>query len=173
MAANIRLLSEDCETIYDRVVSTETDFVERMSSALYQAGLARAPALVFSALLVDPDGRMTAAELAESLQLSAGSISGAVNYLAQIQMLRRERVVGSRKHVYVVEDETWHAALTRRDQVYGPMIAALTAGLEALPSGTPAHQRILVTRAFFDFVNAEMAAMAEKWEKRRAELLAE
>jgi DNA-binding transcriptional regulator GbsR (MarR family) len=152
-------------------VSPESDFVERMAGALIDAGLPRVPALVFSALLVDEDGRMTAVELAESLHVSSGSVSAAVNYLARVQMLRRERDLGSRRHVYVVEDETWHATLTRRDQVYAPMIDALTAGLAALDPGTPAHRRILVTREFFDFVNTELAALADKWERRRAELV--
>lgn len=149
----------------------EQDFVERMASALHQAGLARVPSLVFAALLVDDDGRMTSAELTEALHLSPASISGAVKYLEQIQMMRRERERGSRRDVYVVEEEAWHAALLRRDQVYGPMIAALGAGLTAVPPGTPANQRILVTREFMAFINDEMRALADKWETRRADLL--
>jgi predicted transcriptional regulator len=145
-------------------------FVERMASALHQAGLGRVPSLVFSALLADDDGRMTAAELASALHLSPASISGAVRYLEQIQMLRRERVRGSRRDVYVVEEDAWHTALMRRDSVYGPMITALTAGLADVPPGTPTHQRMLVTREFLAFVNEEMQALAERWERRRRDL---
>ena len=151
--------------------TTRQGFVERMASALHQAGLARVPSLVFSALLVDEDGRMTSAELAEELHLSPASISGAVKYLEQISMMRRERERGSRRDVYVVEDENWQTTLMRRDQVYGPMIAALTAGLTTVPPDTAAHQRMLVTREFFVFVNEELQALAEKWERRRADLV--
>lgn len=145
-------------------------FVERMAGAMVQAGLARVPALVFAALLEDEDGRMTAAELAAGLQVSAGSVSQAVNYLEQIQMLRRERDPGTRRDVYVLEDETWHAALTRRDAVYGPILAALDAGLAGLPDGSDARHRMLVTREFFAFVNAELTALAAKWEEHRKRL---
>jgi DNA-binding transcriptional regulator GbsR (MarR family) len=145
-------------------------FTERMGGALTQAGLPRVPSLVFSALLVDDDGRMTSAELAESLELSPASISGAVNYLARLGMLRRERERGSRRDVYVVDDDAWHGALVRRDQLYAPMIAALTAGLRSLGEDSPAHHRLLLTREFLTFVDDEMTALAEKWEKRRAEL---
>jgi DNA-binding transcriptional regulator GbsR (MarR family) len=151
-------------------MSTPQEFVERMASALNQAGLARVPSVVFSALLIDDDGRMTSAELSASLHLSAASISGAVRYLEQIGMLRRERDRGSRRDVYVVEEEAWHTSLMRRDQVYAPMIAALTAGLRAVPPGTPARQRMLVTREFLSFINEEMTALADRWEKRRKEL---
>jgi DNA-binding MarR family transcriptional regulator len=153
------------------VATTRQGFVDRMASALHQAGLARVPSLVFSALLIDDDGRMTSAELAEALHLSPGSISGAVKYLEQIQMMRRERERGSRRDVYVVEEDAWHSSLMRRDQVYAPMIAAMTTGLTAVPPGTPAHQRMLVTREFLVFVNEEMHALADKWERRRKELL--
>src|SRR3954451_13727814 len=138
-------------------MATTDGFVDRMASALHQAGLARVPSLGFSALLIDDDGRMPSAELAEALHVSPASVSGAVRYLEQIQMLRRERERGSRRDVYVVEEETWHNALMRRDQVYAPMIAALTAGLTAVGPKAPAHRRILVTREFFAFVNEEMA----------------
>src|SRR4051812_48580083 len=107
-------------------------FVERFGGALTQAGLPRVPSLVFAALLVDDDGRMTSAELATTLEVSPASVSGAVNYLAQLGMLRRERERGSRRDAYVVDDDAWHGALMRRDQLYAPMISALTAGLRAL-----------------------------------------
>src|SRR3954468_20540466 len=145
-------------------------FVERMGGALTQAGLPRLPSLVFSALLVDDDGRMTSSELAESLEVSPASVSGAVNYLARLGMLRRERERGSRRDVYVVDDDAWHGLLMRRDRLYAPMIAALTAGMRALGEDLPAHERLLLTREFLTFVDDEMAGLAEKWERRRAQI---
>jgi predicted transcriptional regulator len=147
------------------------EFVERMGSALSQAGLPRIPSLVFAALLVDDDGRMTASELARTLHLSAGSISGAVRYLEQVGMARRERERGSRRDVYVVDDDAWHGAMMRTGQVYAPMIAALTRGLTTIGDDAAAHRRLLLTREFLSFVDEEMAALAGRWEKRRAEIV--
>jgi predicted transcriptional regulator len=147
------------------------EFVERMGSALSQAGLPRIPSLVFSALLVDDDGRMTASELARTLHLSAGSISGAVRYLEQVGMARRERERGSRRDVYVVDDDAWHGAMMRTGQVYAPMIAALTRGLTTIGDDAAAHRRLLLTREFLSFVDEEMTALAGRWEKRRAEIV--
>jgi predicted transcriptional regulator len=145
-------------------------FIERMGGALAQAGLARIPSLVFSALLIDDDGRMTSAELSDVLGVSPASVSGAVNYLARLGMLRRERERGSRRDVYVVEDDAWHGTLMRRDQVYAPMLAALTAGMGALGEDSPAHDRLLLAREFLAFVDEEMVALAERWEQRRREI---
>jgi DNA-binding transcriptional regulator GbsR (MarR family) len=141
-----------------------------MGSALTQAGLPRVPSLVFSALLVDDDGRMTSAELSDALELSPASISGAVRYLEQVGMLRRERERGSRRDVYVVDDDAWHGAMMRRDQMYAPMVAALNAGLTAVDADSRVHQRLLLTREFLVFVDQELSTLAEKWEKRRTEL---
>ena len=147
------------------------EFVERMGGALTQAGVPRVPALVFSALLVDEDGRMTAAELTSSLALSAGSISGAVRYLEQVGMARRERERGSRRDVYVVDDDAWHGAMVRTDQVYAPMVAALSSGLAAISTDSAAHRRLLLTREFLTFVNEEMTALAERWDQRRTQIM--
>ena len=66
-------------------------FIERFALDLAEAGMARMPARVFAALLADDDGRLTAAELAELLQVSPAAISGAVRYLAQLRMVSRGR----------------------------------------------------------------------------------
>ena len=55
------------------------------------------PARVFAALLATDSGRLTAAELAELLQISPAAVSGAVRYLTQVGMVHREREPGSRR----------------------------------------------------------------------------
>jgi len=149
------------------------DFVDRMGGALADAGLPPLPSRVFAALLVDEDGRMTAAELAAALEVSAGGVSGAVNYLARLQMLRRERERGSRRDVYVVDDDAWHAAMMRKDQTYGPMQAALASAVDALGPSHPAYRRLVMTRDFLVFVDREMDELAERWDKRRVEIEAD
>src|SRR3954447_25223346 len=150
---------------------TTHEFVERMGSALTQAGLPRTPSLVFCALLVDDDGRMTARELGQALELSAGSISGAVRYLEQVGMARRERQRGSRQDLYVVDEDAWHGAMMRRDQLYAPMVAALTGGLKVIRRDSSAHRRLLLTREFLTFIDSEMTDVADRWDVRRTEIL--
>jgi len=145
-------------------------FVERMAGALTDAGLPRLPSRVFAALLVDDDGRMTAAELAEALGVSPAGISGAVNYLSRVGMLRRERERGSRRDVYVVDDDAWHEAIMREDQAYRPMLAALDSAVETVGDSDPAYRRLCVTREFLRFVSEEMRDIAGRWEERRRAL---
>ncbi len=87
-------------------------------------------------------------------------------------MVRRERERGSRRDLYVVDDDAWHGTMMRRDQLYAPMIAALSAGIGAIGDDSPAHERLVLTREFLPFVDEEMRGLAEKWEKRREALSA-
>jgi DNA-binding transcriptional regulator GbsR (MarR family) len=150
------------------MTSASYEFVERMGAALTQAGLPRVPSLVFSALLVDDDGRMTSAELSGELEVSPASVSGAVRYLAQLGMVRRERERGSRRDVYVVMDDAWHDMLMQHDQLYAPILAALVAARGALGASTRAGERMQLSVEFLEFVTREMDGMTVRWEEYKA-----
>ena len=138
--------------------------VERLGAALSAAGFPPMPSRVFAALLVDDDGRMTAAELSKELSVSAAAISGAVRYLGHIGLLRRERERGGRKDVFVVLDDAWHGALMNTDQVYAPIIAALSDGVDHLGAGTAADARLQLSQEFLEFVSVEMGGIVDRWE---------
>ncbi len=142
--------------------------VERLGAALSTAGFPPMPSRVFAALLVDDDGRMTAAELSEELSVSPAAVSGAVRYLTQVGLLRRERERGGRRDVFVVLVDAFHGALTNTDQVYAGMIAALAEGVEHLGPGSTAGQRLQLSREFLEFVTAEMGGIIERWEAHKA-----
>jgi DNA-binding transcriptional regulator GbsR (MarR family) len=150
--------------------SQRGQFVERMGGALTSAGLARLPSRIFSALLIDDDGRMTAAELAETLQVSPAAVSGAVRYLDGVGMIRREREPGSRRDIFVVDDDAWHDTLMRADQVYAPMLVALARALADLSPDDPAYRRLRLSREFLNFILEEMGSLHERWDKRVSEL---
>jgi len=143
---------------------------ERIGSALAEAGLQRMPARVWAALLVDDDGRMTSAELASFLHVSPAGISGAVKYLAQLGMVRRERERGTRRDVYVVEDDAWHDTMMRHDQIYGPIRQAFERGQAELADDAPGRHRLLLSLEFLRFLEGELDAVTVKWEQRKREL---
>jgi len=145
-------------------------YVERMGTALADAGVPRLPSRVFAALTVDDDGRMTSAELVDALGVSPASVSGAVRYLSQLGFVHRERERGTRRDVYVVDDDAWLQATLRGDQTYAPMVAALDDALQQLDPTGPAHHRLFLMREFLLFVAEEMGGIAERWLAHRAEL---
>src|SRR6187431_1484691 len=128
------------------------DVVEHLGGALADAGLPRLPARVFAALMAREDGRLTSADLATLLEVSPAGVSGAVRYLTQLRMIRRERERGSRRDVYVVMDDAWHDMLMQSDQAYRPILAALVAARGALGASTRAGERMQLSVEFLEFV---------------------
>jgi predicted transcriptional regulator len=141
--------------------------IEQLGAALADAGLPSLPSRIFSALLMNDDGRMTSAEITEVLGVSAAAVSGAVKYLAQLQMIRREREHGSRREVYVVDDDAWHSVMMRRDQIYAPILRALGSAIDQVGPRAPSYRRLMLTAEFLRFVDAEMVDLADRWAEHR------
>lgn len=146
-----------------------TRFIERFAAALTEAGVPRMPARVFAALLSDDTGRLTAAELAQRLHVSPAAISGAVRYLAQVNLVSREREPGTRRDVIVVHGEVWYEAMVRRDAILLRWEDALRDGIQVLGDDTPAGRRLADTLEFFEFVGKELPALLERWRAVKAE----
>jgi DNA-binding transcriptional regulator GbsR (MarR family) len=145
-------------------------FVERLGAALTAMGMPALPSRVFAALLSDADGRMTAQELVDALHVSRGGVSGAVRYLEQTRLLRRERERGGRRDVYVVEDDAWRRAMVRQDQANRPLLEALDDELATLSPDDGSYRRMLLTREFLVFTERETRAMAQRWDRHRRRL---
>ncbi|MFI2634262.1 GbsR/MarR family transcriptional regulator [Streptomyces collinus] len=142
-------------------------FVESFAAQLVEAGMARMPARVFAALLSSDEGSMSSAELGEQLRISPAAVSGAVRYLAQTHMVSREREPGSRRERYRVHGNQWYEALTNRETVIKRWEGALREGVTSLGAGTPAGRRMAETLAFFEFIEAEIVEMMERWRVHR------
>ena len=143
-------------------------FVERFALTLLETGLPRMPARVFAALLVAPDARLTAAELAKRLQVSPAAISGAVRYLTQVRMVTRERDPGSRRDHYRIYDDFWYEATMHRDEMLVRWDQDLLSGIEAVGgSDTEAGARLDEMRRFFAFVRGEVPQLMAKWRELR------
>jgi DNA-binding transcriptional regulator GbsR (MarR family) len=156
----------------ERDPAAVTKFIERFASTLVEAGLPRMPARVFVALLAADSGRLTTAELTETLQISPAAVSGAVRYLTQVRMIGREREPGSRRDHFVVWDDNWYEAGMRREQFLTSWAEALREGVDVLGAATPAGTRVAESLAFIEFLHQEMPVMLERWRKRRDELRA-
>lgn len=144
-------------------------FVERLGGVLAAAGLPGMPSRVFALLMADEDGRMTAAELSSTLGVSPAAISGAVRYLQQVRMVRRERERGSRRDVFVVMDDAWHDMMISHELAYLPIRDAMASGVASVGGpGSSAGARLATSVDFLEFLSAEMDGIAERWEARRA-----
>jgi DNA-binding transcriptional regulator GbsR (MarR family) len=145
-------------------------FVEQFASAMVEAGLARMPARVFAALQASDTGRMTAAELAETLQVSPAAVSGAVRYMIPVNLVRREREPGSRRDVYVVDSDTWYEVILHRDQPLARWQASAEEGVKVLGPDSPAGARMEESLVFFRFLREQLPRMLKEWQKIKDEM---
>ena len=145
-------------------------FIERFASGLVDAGMPRMPARIFVALLATDSGRLTAAELAESLQVSPAAVSGAIRYLTQLNMVTREREPGSRRECYRVFDDVWYEMSLRRERMLARWEAACREGIEVLGHASPAGTRVAEALAYLEFIEQELPDLLKRWRQRKAEL---
>jgi DNA-binding transcriptional regulator GbsR (MarR family) len=142
-------------------------FVERFSSVLVDVGWPRMPARVFVTLLASETTALTAAQLAERLQVSPAAISGAVRFLLQLGLANRDREPGSRRDVFGVDDEVWFRVVERRMRETTKWGVHLSAGLAAVGEQTPAATRLSEMIDFFNFLDEEMPDLLQRWHEQR------
>ncbi|MFE5564582.1 helix-turn-helix domain-containing protein [Amycolatopsis japonica] len=120
----------------EAVRAFETEFAEMIVAT----GLPRMTARLLACLSVSDNGVLSAAELAQRLQVSPASISNAVAYLESQAMLRRER--DGRRERYVIDEEmpqrVWNESV-RSNQEW---VRVSRRGAEVLGTSTPAGARM-------------------------------
>jgi predicted transcriptional regulator len=105
-------------------------------------------ARAFACILAEDSGQLTAAELAERLEVSPAAISGAVRYLTQVGMLVRGREPGARRDHFRLHDDVWAEMYTSRLVVLRHWEEALAEGVELLGTDSPAGRRLDESREF-------------------------
>ncbi|GAB2608700.1 GbsR/MarR family transcriptional regulator [Kribbella endophytica] len=145
-------------------------YAEGFGNLLADTGWPRMSARVFAAILASEDGRMTSAELCEQLQASPAAVSGAVRYLLQMRLASREREPGSRRDVYVVQDNFWYESMMRQDRFLPRWEDILGQLIKVLEPGSDSHRRVSSTLGFLEFIQEEVDGISERWVKRKNEL---
>ncbi len=154
----------------ERAVAT---YVERFGDVLTDAGMPRLAGRVFAALLADDDGRMTAADLTEALEVSPAAISGAVGYLTHVGLIGKERERGSRRDVYVVHADAWHDAIMNRDRIMDAIQRSMAQGVAAVGGpDTEAGRRLQLSLEFIEFITDRLGDLQVEWAERRDKIRA-
>jgi DNA-binding transcriptional regulator GbsR (MarR family) len=139
------------------------EFVEGFALVLNRAGMQRMASRVFAALLAAEDEGLTAREIAQTLGVSPAAVSGAVTYLTSTGLATRRRTTGNRVDHFVVDGTTWAEAIAMETDRLQELNAWLTKGIDAVPAGSPAQERLVETRAFFEFLTVEMPKLVDRW----------
>lgn len=120
-------------------------------------------ARVLAALLFTDQPTMTAGELADRLEASAGAISGALKMLTSVGLVERVPAPGSRRDHYRLRENAWAVLFTSQNEVLAGMQRAAETGIAATDSQGPARHRLVQMRDFYAFLLSEIPALLDRW----------
>ncbi|MFI7642677.1 GbsR/MarR family transcriptional regulator [Nonomuraea sp. NPDC049400] len=143
-------------------------FVESLARLMAEWGFPRMSARVLLTMMSSDEDGLTAADLADRLDVSPPAISGAVRYLVQVGLVERRPVPGSRRDLYRIRDNAWYTSSATVGGVYQALADLSAEGVRALGGGdSPAGARIAEMHDFFTFVQKEIAAILNRWQQTR------
>ena len=143
------------------------EFIEGFALKLNESGMQRMAARVFAALLIAPGGGLTAREIAETLGVSAGAVSGATSYLTRTGLVERTRTPRERVDRYDVKGTTWAEHMATETELFNILASWLDKGASAMAGDADAVDRLETTRDFFAFMADEMPRLVERWQTSR------
>lgn len=145
------------------------DIAETFTELLMSQGLPRMEARVLSCLQFADSGALTSADLVRRLGVSPASVSHAVAYLETQAMLRRERVAGTRRERYVIDDQVWLHGLLTSVQTNHAVSDASKRAAEILGPATPAGMRFEYAAELLDLVNDALRQAVDQWRRTLAD----
>src|SRR3954452_5386615 len=117
------------------------EYGEAFTALFIQQGLHKMTARMLICLLLTDVGSLTAAELAQRLQISPASVSkgiAALEYQGLVQRERDER----RRERYIVDDDVWYRSTIASARGVAQLADIARQGVGVLGRGTPAAARM-------------------------------
>jgi len=144
------------------MVSPERQYAEDAALVLESLGMPRAHGKLLGWLLVCDPPQQSSADLAQALDLSAGSISMGTRMLVNAGLVRQVAVPGKRGKVYeMIEDAMTRSIQDDRTRI---MRELLDRGLDVVGGeGAPRAGRLRRTRDFYAFIERELPALTARF----------
>jgi DNA-binding transcriptional regulator GbsR (MarR family) len=147
--------------------TSRKQFIEEMGIFFEKTGFPRMAGRIWGWLLVCDPPEQTAAQIAEALQASRGSIS-TMTRLLQIWAIERVGVPGKRGGCYRIKPGSFVKLLHTEAGMFSEIRSLAERGLEALENEPPeVRERLIEGRDLFAFVEKEYPLLIEKWQQQR------
>lgn len=138
---------------------------EHLALAFGQAGMQRMSARVWAAVLCTNRESVTAGELAGTLGVSAGAVSGALKTLLNAGLIERVPAPGSRREHYAFPEGAWVRMMSMRGPVIDAMQRAAQEGIEAAGPDSVAGRRLAEMHSFHSYLIRELPLLFKRWEE--------
>jgi hypothetical protein len=158
------LLERARETRASRISAER--FVEEIGLVFDSMHLPRMAGRVLGAILLGPADGPTAADLAETLQASKGSISNMTQLLIHYRFVERTVRAGDRRDRFVIKSGAWARMMLWRLELLQRLQELAGDGLDLLgPDGNP--QPLQEVRVMYAFLERELPKLFDRWEVER------
>jgi len=146
----------------------EAAYVEKIAGLLVGAGLPRIAGRMWAWLLICDPPQQSAADLAEALHASRGSISSAARLLTTAGLVHRTSRRGDRREFFSVPEGAVISVLNSRLPVTVAWRQVADEGLTLLADRPPEHRtRIQEVRDVYAFMERELPAMLDRFMAQR------
>ncbi|WP_416984934.1 helix-turn-helix domain-containing protein [Streptomyces sp. T028] len=136
-------------------------YEETLTTVFMQSGTPKMTARVLSAICISDAGSLSASELVQRLQVSPASVSKAITFLEEQDLVRRERDERRRER-YVVDDDVFYQSMIASARGTAQVAETARQGVGVLGSGTPAAVRLENIARFLDFVSESITRAADQ-----------
>lgn len=137
------------------------EYEELFAANFMRTGMPAMTSRVLACLNISDTGSLTAAELAQRLQVSPASISKAITVLENQSQVRRERDENRRER-YIVDDDVWYQSMMASARNTADLVELARQGVDVLGPGTPAAARMEKIARFVDFVSDSIVRAAQE-----------
>ena len=144
---------------YGRDAEAVQEFQEALTTVLMTSGLPKMMARVMGCLYT-ADTSLTASDLAQRLQVSPASVSKAVTFVADLDLIRRES--DGRRERYVIDNDLWYQSMLRSVRDNDRFSETARQGAAVLGRDTPAGNRLENAARFLDFVSESLNRAVEQ-----------
>ena len=147
----------------------ESDFVEEMGQFLANIGMTPMAGRMWGWLLICEPQEQTAAEIAEALQASRGSVSGTARLLENAGLVRRTTRRGDRREYFSAPGAALESMLANAGAIYRQLREIAERGLAATVDRPPeARARLEEFRDVMAFVEQEVPRQISAFLRERA-----
>jgi len=147
--------------------TSRKQFTEEMGIFFEKTGFPRMAGRIWGWLLVCDPPEQTAAQIAEALQASRGSIS-TMTRLLQVWGVERVGVPGKRGGFYRIKTGSFVKLLHTEAGMFSEIRSLAERGLEALENELPeVRERLIEGRDLFAFIEKEYPLLIDKWLQQR------
>lgn len=148
----------------------ESEFVEEMGQFLASLGMTPMAGRMWGFLLICDPPEQTAADIAQALHASRGSISGTARLLATSGLIRRATKPGDRREQFSVPPEGLGLLLRNAAGMYRQMRAIAAHGLRAIEDRPVASKaRLQEFHDVMGFVEREVPRVIAQYLRERSE----